>query len=212
MGETPGFSELELDALREIMNVGFGQAASSLSEIIGFHVILSVPKIALVPNEAAAAYVVAENRDPAALSMVEQFFFGRFSGTSILLIPEGDGRKLLSIFGDQGRLGPEDIDFDSLERDVLLEIGNIIIGACVGKIAEMLGDVVRYEPPRFASRLGESELAAAGEKFSGGLALVFKTLFHFEKQNVVGYLFIVTTQESVRWLKEAIEKFLAGLS
>ena len=68
------FSALELDALQETMNIGFGQAAAALSEVISMHVILSVPKIAILKTEDIPSFVQSEIEDPSAFSMVEQFF------------------------------------------------------------------------------------------------------------------------------------------
>ncbi len=213
MGEDYGFTELEMDALREIMNMGFGQAAASLSEIINLYVVLSVPKIALISSQNTAGFIIQEQQDPAALSMVEQFFFGKFSGATVMVVPEEEGKKLLSLFDDsldQSLLGDE---LDSLQRDSILEIGNIIIGACVGKIAEMLGDVVRYDPPRFSSGLPRDlSYGAVSGDGKRGLALVFKTVFQFERQAVTGYLFIVTSEESIRWIKAAIVDFLGKIA
>jgi len=39
---------LEKDALQEIMNIGFGRAAADLADILGLHVILSIPHIAVM--------------------------------------------------------------------------------------------------------------------------------------------------------------------
>jgi chemotaxis protein CheC len=205
------FSELELDALQETMNIGFGQAAAALSEVIDMHVILSVPKIAVLATKDIVRFVRGEIDDPESFSMVEQFFFGRFNGTSFLLLPESEGEKLVSLFDDS----PEELgaqSLDSLERETIIEIGNIIIGACVGKIAEMLKDVVTYQPPRFFTGPVDDDLIARQLGAEGCLALVFKTVFHFERQDVCGLLFLVTGEDSAVWLKKAVEELLAGMA
>jgi len=207
------FSALELDALQETMNIGFGQAAAALSEVISMHVILSVPKIAILEAEDIPSFVQSEIEDPSAFSMVEQFFLGHFNGTSFLLLPENEGKKLVELFDDNPE--PEassEVFFDALERDTIVEIGNIIIGACVGKIAEMLKDVVTYQPPRYFSGPLGTDLIERQLLVSGGMALVFKTIFHFDKQDVCGLLFLVTSDTSAGWLKGAVDELLGGLA
>jgi chemotaxis protein CheC len=207
------FSALELDALQETMNIGFGQAAAALSEVINMHVILNVPKIAMLATEDIPSFVQSEIEDPSAFSMVEQFFLGHFSGTSFLLLPENEGKKLVELFDDTPE--PEasrEGNFDALERDTIVEIGNIIIGACVGKIAEMLKDVVTYQPPRYFSGPIGVDLIQRQLQASGSLALVFKTVFHFDKQDVYGLLFLVTGENSAGWLKAAVDGLLGGLA
>lgn len=212
MSEGVEFSPLELDALQETMNVGFGQAAASLSEVIDMQVVLNVPKVAMVANESIAEFVRGEIQDPAAFCMVEQFFFGRFSGTSFLLLPEKEGRKLVELFGASPEAGLAGESLDALERDIVVEIGNIIIGACVGKIAEMLKDVVCYQPPRYLAGPVNQELINRHLRSNGILALVFKTVFNFEMQDVVGFLFLVTGDDTAAWLKRAVDDMLEGLS
>ncbi len=211
MSDCVEFSPLELDALQETMNIGFGQAAAALSEVIDMHVALSVPKISMIAKETIADYVRNEVADPAAFCMVEQFFFGRFSGTSFLLLPQAESRKLVELFGVETDESVRQENLDVLEREVVIEIGNIIIGACVGKIAEMLKDVVTYQPPRFLAGPIEREFINRHLGSDECLALVFKTLFTFERQNVCGLLFLVAGAESVGWLKAAVDDMLSGL-
>ena len=201
-------TELEKDALQEIMNIGFGRAAADLAEIINLHVILSVPHIAVLQSDEVINYVRAEIPDTTDMSMITQFFSGKFNGGSFLVFPHGEGRKLLKIFDDEMALLGENYDIDVLEKETLVEIGNIIIGACVGKIAEMLGDVVTYAPPRFFSQDQIFETLDDVLNDSDSFAILFKTVFNFEQYNVSGYLFLVSQYCIMPWLKKAIAEFL----
>lgn len=206
------FTELELDALKEMMNIGFGQAAVALSEVIDMHVILNVPKIARLAPDEIASFVRSEIEDPEGFSMVEQFFLGRFNGTSFLLLPESEGEKLVMLFTDDPDIDRSGLALDSLERETIVEVGNIIIGACVGKIAELLRDVVTYQPPRYFSGPVDDALIGRHVRSSGGLALVFKTVFHFEVEDVYGLLFLVTGEDSALWLKKAVGEMIDGIA
>ena len=194
------------------MNIGFGQAAAALSEVIDLRVVMSVPKIIVLHPEEIPAFIGAEVDTPSALSMVEQFFFGRFEGTSFLLLPEDEGRKLAGLFGADGAAMPPDLEIGSLERETVVEIGNIIIGACVGKIAELLRDQVAFQAPRFIEAPFERAMI---EKHLGcddtQLALVFKTVFHFEKQDVFGFLFLVASEGSLEWMRLAVDEYLGNV-
>ncbi|HOX33239.1 MAG TPA: chemotaxis protein CheC [Spirochaetales bacterium] len=205
-------SDLQLDALRELMNIGFGQAAAALSEVIDLRVILTVPKILVLKPEEVPAFIDAEVEMPSSFSMVEQFFFGHFEGTSFLLLPEEEGRKLASLFGAEAAPLPPELETGSLERETVVEIGNIIIGACVGKIAEILKDQVAFQAPRFIEApvdRSSLERRLAGAK---DLALVFKTVFHFERQDVFGFLFLVASEGSLEWMRAAVDEYLGSLA
>jgi len=201
-------TELEKDALQEIMNIGFGRAAADLAEIINLHVILSVPHIAVLQSDEVIRYLHSEIPDTTDMSMITQFFSGKFTGGSFLVFPHGEGRKLLSIFDTELEALGDNYDIDMLEKETLVEVGNIIIGACVGKIAEMLGDIVSYAPPRFYSQEQIHGTLADVLNHSDSFAILFKTVFSFEQYNVSGYLFLISQHSIMPWMKQAIAEFL----
>jgi chemotaxis protein CheC len=94
-----------------------------------------------------------------------------------------------------------------LEKETFLEIGNILIGACIGKLAELLGDVATYSPPRV---LVEKSLHRVYENVldPDSMAIVLRTVFEFNEKNISGYMFVLTKQESFAWLKDALHRFL----
>lgn len=203
---TEDFGSLELDALRELMNISFGRAAASLSEVIDVAVVLSVPKIDFVRLDSLAEYIRAEVEGAASFNLVEQFFFGRFEGSSFLLLPEEEGRRLVTMLTHSDR--PEGASLDALERETVMEIGNIIIGACVGKLAELLGDVVTYRPPKIYTGPLDADLLKRYLSSGPRLALVMKTLFRFEYREVYGLLFLVMTNEGIAWLHRAVAGYI----
>lgn len=200
------FDALELDALRELMNISFGRAAASLSEVIDVAVVLSVPRIDFVLLDSMADYIQSETEGSASFNVVEQFFMGRFEGSSFLLMPEEEGRRLVSMLTQTDR--PEGAALDALERETVMEIGNIIIGACVGKLAELLGDVVTYRPPKIYTGLLDSELLKRYLSSGPRQALVMKTLFQFEYREVYGLLFLVMTNDGIAWLRRAVSGYI----
>jgi chemotaxis protein CheC len=204
-------TDLQLDALRELMNIGFGQAAAALSEVIDLRVMLSVPKVLILKPEEIAGFIDSEVESNSAYSMVEQFFFGRFEGTSFLLMPEEEGRKLAELFGSERDALPLGLEFGSLEHETVVEIGNIIIGACVGKIAEMLKDQVSFQPPRFVAAPLDRATIEKHLADRRCLALVFKTVFHFESQDIFGFLFLVASESSLEWMRKAVDEYLGSL-
>jgi len=206
------FSELELDALRELMNVGFGLAAVSLSEVIDLRVTLTVPKISVLEAKTIPDFLEGEIDRAPAYSMIEQFFFGRFSGTSFLLVPKEEGKKLAALFGDESSYRDSELDFGSFEREVVVEIGNIVIGACVGKLAEMLKDRVTFQPPRYLGSDVDAVKLRQHLAENEGVALVFKTKFSFSNADAYGLLFLIAANDSIEWTKKAVDEYIEGLA
>ncbi len=200
-------TEEETDILQEIMNIAFGRAASDLAEYIDIFVILSVPFIKLLRSSDLPPYISAEIKDYDKISLVEQNFWGKFKGSAFLVFPADSGKKILSML-DGGEEHFESDPINELEKETFREVGNILIGACIGKIAELLGDVITYSPPRVVVERSQRSVISENLFSDDGLAIVLRTVFEFNEKDVGGYLFIVTSEESFGWLKMALHKFL----
>jgi chemotaxis protein CheC len=95
-----------------------------------------------------------------------------------------------------------------LERETLMEVGNILIGACVGKITELLGDFVTYSPPKVVIENHSNEIIPKNLFNPEYSAIAMKTVFCFKNRDVNGFLFLLTSHESFAWLKESLATFL----
>ncbi len=200
-------TEEETDILQEIMNIAFGRAASDLAEYIDIFVILSVPFVKLLSSSDLPPYINAEIKNYDKVSLVEQHFWGKFKGSAFLVFPADSGKKILSMLDGTEEYFESDPIYE-LEKETFREVGNILIGACIGKIAELLGDVITYSPPRVIVERSQRGIIADNLFGSDHLAIVLRTMFEFNEKNVSGYLFIITTEESFAWLKTALHKFV----
>ena len=199
-------SEMEVDALKEMMNIGFGRAAGELSDILNLHVLLTVPEINIFKPDELSGYINKSTKVEDNYSVIRQFFIGKFKGFSLLALPLEQARAFFACFCDDDDFDA-DIDSEVLEQETLLEIGNIIAGACVGEIATILKDRVKFAPPE-AFMHTSAEIIKPALVNENQLVLSFKTRFKLEKDEVYGFLFIVTTYETIVWLKQAIAEFL----
>lgn len=201
-------STLEKDILQELMNIGFGQAAAELAQVIDLSIELTVPDIQLFKASELPQHIAAELDSEQTVSLVEQYFLGKFKGIALLVFPAKAGKLLLSLLGLQDQRSWSSDRLDLLEKEAMIEVGNILIGACVGKITELLKDVVIYSPPRVMIQdIGSSTLPK--NLFDpASMAISMKTVFHFEEQVISGHLFLIANQESIAWLKSALHAFM----
>ena len=197
----------ETDTLQEIMNIAFGRAASDLAEYVDIFVILNPPLIKVLQAFDLPSYLNNEIKDYERVSVVEQNFWGKFKGNAFLVFPAGTGKRMISLFNNENKFFDSEPSHE-LEKETFLEIGNILIGACIGKIAELLGDVTTYSPPRVVVENGLRGVVYDNLSDPDNLAIVLRTVFEFNDKNVSGYMFILTKQESFAWLKTALSKFL----
>lgn len=197
----------EIDILQEIMNIAFGRAASDLAEVIDIYIRLSVPYIHLLDTAKLSGYIKDEIKDYSNISLVEQKFWGKFKGIALLIFPSGSGKKLTALLYKNEAGFFESDPIDELEKETLIEVGNILIGACVGKMAELLEDVVTFSPPTVLIENYPKDVIPKNIFDHNNTAIILKTSFKFEKEDVQGFLFLLTTKDSICLLTKALTEF-----
>ena len=202
-------SDVELDILQEVMNIAFGKASADLAEVIDIYVVLSIPDIKLLHTAEVPRYIEAEIKNLETISIIKQSYTGKFHGTALLLFPGGAGKKLFSLFDNGSTSVSEGEDFSVvLEKETLLEVGNILIGASVSKVAELLDDVVSYRPPRIVIESKPGDIVDWDLAEPEGPAILMRTVFSFENRDISGLLFLIPSYKSFEWLKKSLNAFL----
>ncbi len=202
------FSIDEKDILQEIMNIAFGNATADLAEVIDIHVQLNVPEIQTLYIKELADFLKSTLTNTAATSIIEQKFQGEFKGSGVLVFSEKAGRCLISILDKNKADSPESTSTAALEKGALLEVGNILIGACVGKITELLNTFATYSPPQILQEKFDEDAFLAESYDPLQTAIVMKTVFTFKQEDVDGLLLLLTNHESIEWLKKALNDFI----
>lgn len=142
-------TDIQLDGLRELANIGSGQAAAALSQMLGHPVDISVPTAAALPlAEAVAIAGDAEARRYGILVPV----VGEFEAVVVLLVPEEDAQTLCGVFG----VTPA----DEVGRSALQEIGNILGTSYINVLAQMTGMEMEPAPPEVVSDMLGAILAS----------------------------------------------------
>jgi len=202
-------SDEERDILQEVMNIAFGKASADLAEIIDIYVVLSIPDIKLLKTAEVPGYIESEIDDLENINIIKQSYTGKFHGTALLFFPGGAGKKLFSLFDNGRGAAPESEGLSVvLEKETLLEVGNILIGASVSKVAELLSDVVSYRPPRIIVESKPGEIVDWDLAEPEGPAILMRTVFSFDKRDINGLLFLIPSYKSFEWLKKALHAFL----
>ncbi len=201
-------TEEEKDILQEVMNISFGKASADLTDVINAYVVLSVPDVTLLKAEKLPDYIRDDIKDYNSISIIEQNFWGKFKGICFLIFPSRSGRKLVAMLGEGDDSFEQSDTMAVLEKETLIEVGNILIGACVGKVAELLSEVVTYSPPRVIFEDSPKKNISKDIFEPESMAIIMKTIFSFEGQDINGFLFLVTSQESFGWLKVALHRFM----
>ena len=140
-------SELELDAITELVNLGVSRAATNLARMVREEVILTVPKVALMSRREAIQTL--GERESKSLVAVHQVFEGEITGRALLIFPEERSLELVrAVVGSD--LSLEEII--ELEQEALAETGNVILNSCLATIANSLESNLKISLPGSPSR------------------------------------------------------------
>ncbi len=202
------FTEDQKDILQEIMNIAFGNATADLSEIIDIYVILSVPDIKTISAENLDSYINNLIDLKKNTKIIEQKFFGEYNGSGLLVFPDINDDEISTILDHSDDINSNDSSEQVPVNEILIEIGNILIGACIGKITSLLNTYVTYSPPDIFPSDTSNKVCLSYHTDKDKTGLVMKTTFTFNEKNIEGFLLLLTNDESFDWLKKALGKFM----
>ena len=195
------------DVLTELINIGFARTASSLSELTGHRVLLETPEVAIHPISDLTASLRAAVPGP--IASVQQMFTGPVAGQAMLLLTcEGAG-TLVNLLTNQ--TAPSRRGLDESSREVLAEVGNILLNACLGMFGNLLKVQVSFSVPRVELDALDAmikSLVVGREELT--CALRISTKFRLRDSAVEGCMVIVLNVASMERLIEALEKYRAA--
>ena len=205
------FTAFEIDTLQEVMNMAFGSAAADLAEVVDVFVQLNAPDVQVMRLDDLESHLVAQIPDYERARVVEQHFRGESDGVALLVFPHGAEHQLVSLFQSDSAEILESDTILELEKEILMEIGNILIGATVGRLFDLLNRRIGYLPPRTTDGYAVAELINKGLFAGDDYAITVQTRFDFEDRAVSGRLFIINRQQSAQQLKSALAEFWSSL-
>jgi len=196
-------TELERDALTELVNIGVSRAAASLRKMIGEQVLLSVPSVEIMAPQNAARLI--GERETEDLVAIQQQFEGAFSGRALLIFPEETSLDLVrAILGDD--VPPDQIA--EMELEALAETGNVILNGCLATMANMLKRSLNISLPQVVRGDGSRLFTLARDRPDGGLVLFLYINFSVRNKDIRGYIAMLMDLPSLTALKELITSFI----
>ena len=187
-------NSMRYDILREVGNIGAGNATTALSQLINSKIDMTVPKVELLDFSALADVV----------GSAEKLVVG------ILLNITGDVNGMMMFMVDNeaahhmvNRLvGKEDSGnmeaFDDMELSALKEIGNIIAGAYLSALSSLTSLKIIESVPYMAIDMAGAILSVPAIAFGalGDKALLIESEFNQTEYSVNGFFILIPTEES----------------
>jgi chemotaxis protein CheC len=189
-------NHLQLDALKEISNIGMGHAATALSQMIGQTVRLRVPQVTITEISQVPEHLGGAEQLMVGITMQ---VLGDARGSIMLLFPQESAHRLLcSLLGRQDRgqtLSEEDVS-------ALKEVGNILASAYLSALGNLLKKVLIPSVPLLANDMAGAVVDNVLIELSrsGDLAMMVETDFSGEQNRettIRGHFFLLPNPETL---------------
>lgn len=137
---------LQLDALREVANIGAGHAATALSQLTNRRILINVPEIRVVALEGVPELL---GRGDEIVATVVMQVLGDLAGRTIQVFPAATASRLASILLNRSDI-PFPDSFGEMELSALKEAGNILASAYLTALSDFLGMMLLTSIPALA--------------------------------------------------------------
>ena len=189
------------DSLTELINIAFARTAASLSVLSGHRVYLDVPKVAVHSIDELAGVLSAFL--PHEVATVHQLFTGPVAGDALLLL-DYDGAIMLTDLLAEEKSRSQRLSMSA--REVLTEVGNILLNACLGVFGNLLEVQVGFSLPRLHLESLDELLKSVTIGREGlRYAIAVTTAFRLKDSAIEGYLVLILGVASLDRLVHAVE-------
>ncbi len=192
---------IQLDALREVANIGAGHAATALSQMIGETIMITVPRINVSPLEEVPPQV-AEPDEPVAAVLMHML--GDLTGRTLLVFPR---RTALRLAGLLLRRASSD-EFTEMEQSAIKEAGNILSSAYMNALSDFMGMMLLPSPPSLAIDMSNAVLTTAYLQFGSDKDYVFCVESEFVmndiEEHLRGYFLLLPDPASLQAILKAV--------
>ncbi len=201
MVERGEMSDFQMDALQEISNIGLGNAATALAELLQKKVVIDVPKACFLELEQVFPLVGGLEE---VVSCVNLSLEGDIKGTVLFIFAEQSTYNLIDML--LGQESGSTRELDDMGESAVEEIGNVLTGSFLNAIGGMTGLTMTTSVPMFAFDMMGAILSAS--LVAGGhwddKVLVIETLFFQNTEQIKGHFFLVPETGSLKTLFQAL--------
>lgn len=194
-------ADLQLDVLKEVGNIGAGNATTALSKLLNKPVDMKVPKVRIIPFSELTESLGGEEQVVIAVFLR---VVGDAPGNLFFILSLKSARKLLSNLFDTDQ---ENEEFNEMELSALTEIGNILAGSYLSSLADFTSLKLSPTVPSLAIDMAGAIMSYGVLQFGemGDYALLIDTTFvHHDGVNVEGHFFLIPDPPSFQRIFSAL--------
>jgi chemotaxis protein CheC len=186
----------EFDVLKELGNIGAGNATTALSSMINAKVDMKVPKVELLTFEELHEIVGGAETTVAGILVTLDT---DIEGMMMFLMRLDAAWGIIDVlFGRKPGSTPPDTPFDEMSMSALKEIGNIITGAYISSLSQLTRLTIGQSVPYLSVDMAGAILSVPAIEFGklGDRALLIESTFLGDNNDVTGYFILTPTIES----------------
>ncbi len=200
------------DALQELTNIAMGQAGASLATLLDEFVDLSVPRIRVVQVVDLPPVLAELVGKTNLVSAVRQSFQGYLRGEAIIIFGEPGCRALADLMGFEGDLG------ESGENELLLDVTNVLSGACLGGMMEQIRNFTEtngpaelsFSMPSVMARQVMAEQLIDPKKVQWSHALLLEVNFTIKNRDFIAHLTMLMPEDGIDKIRSITDEFIAA--
>lgn len=198
----------QLDALQEVANIGMGQAGAALAGVLDTFVSLSVPRTRVIEVANLGTTLLSMVGGNPEVTAVRQSFRSEIRGEAVVIFSHGGCSALWDLMGYEQA---DDASGSGGGREVLLDVGNILVGACIHSVFEQLGHTLTFSPPSLIAEQVPIERLLHPGTLPWEIALLVEVNFRLEARQFMCHLLMLMPEESIQKVKRALDHFLSNL-
>ncbi|MGQ9556333.1 MAG: chemotaxis protein CheC [Desulfurispora sp.] len=202
MNDYPELSAMHLDALREISNIGMGNAVTALAQLVNRRIDMKVPRAQFMPFEETIALVGGLEEEVACVSLR---ILGDVPGTVLFVFSGDSARRLVDLL--MGMPPGTTVELDEIGQSAVKEIGNVLTGAFINALSQLTMLNMITTVPMFAmDMLGAvmADLMIASGRVEDHVLVIGTDLVHEGEMVINGHFFLLTDPGSIDKLFAAL--------
>ena len=200
------FDVKQLDVFKEIGNIGAGNAATALASILNKRIDMSIPEAYVVPFNS----IVNILRGPeTVVTGILVDISGDLDGYILLILELDCAQEMVrSAMGDDTVkiFSEPQISLGDDERDTLIEISNILVGAFLSAVSTIANLTITPSVPQIATDMLGAIISVATVEYGkmGDSVLFLKTQFTDETNDMAGHFFLIPDYKSYKILIDSL--------
>lgn len=190
----------QLEAVKELCNIGVGKGAAVLNTMLSCHISLNVPNVQIISSKDFREELRFFAKD-SSISSVSLAFQGKISGSAQLIFPTETASSLVAVLVDES----DDMDMDALRAGTFCEVGNIVLNGVMGSISNILDLTFDYSVPEYIETDSENFIQKPAVKQDSHVLLA-RTRFTIDELDIEGDIALFMQIGAINILIETIEK------